>query len=87
MAREAYKAGLEAQQRLRPSNAMGEGRYEDRRQDRARFMSERRADPGFRQREQAPVLPGDRLCPSCGFHNFKGKYGELALSSSPRIPE
>lgn len=75
MAREAYKAGLESQQRLRPSNAMGEGRFEDRRQDRSRFMAERGA-PSYRQKEQAPILPGDRICPQCNFHNFKGKFGE-----------
>lgn len=54
---------------------MGEGRFEDRRQDRSRFMAERGA-PSYRQKEQAPVLPGDRICPQCNFHNFKGKFGE-----------
>ena len=76
MAQEAYKAGLAAQQRqLRPSNAIGEPRYEERRGDRARSMSERRADPGFRKKEAAPLLPGDRICPACNFHNFRGKLG------------
>ena len=71
VAREAYKAGLEETRRMRP---VGEGRYEDRRMDRRMERA---------PRDQAPVLPGDRLCPACGFHNFKGKYGAWATFRGP----